>query len=114
MLEVVLSHDVEIPLDRASLGERDLRRLLHIGDIDENIVEEAEPPFIDFRRRDGVPRRDQNDGERPVAISEDLADILQGRPQDSPRRIHPTDLRGPIPPLLRGGVSSLACARSRS
>ncbi|SDM46691.1 Site-specific recombinase XerD [Halogranum gelatinilyticum] len=58
------------------LSEDDLERLRHQDDVDDEILEEVSIPFIYFRHRSSTPLKNQEEGERPVAISEEVADFL--------------------------------------
>lgn len=57
----------------------DLDRLQHQDDIEREALENAELPFVYFRHRPetGTPLKNKRDGERPVALSREVADRVQ-------------------------------------
>ncbi|WP_237560581.1 tyrosine-type recombinase/integrase [Halostella litorea] len=61
--------------------EADLERLRHRNDIDEEVLEEADPPFVFFQHRPdaGVGTRLKNgiEGERAVGVTQTVADRVQ-------------------------------------
>lgn len=57
--------------------ESDLERLRHQDDIDQAALEEVEVPFVYFRHRPETPLKNKREGERPVAISQTVADRIQ-------------------------------------
>lgn len=65
------------------LSEEDLDRLLHYPEIDqrdyEEILETVEPPFVFFRHRpdQDTPLKNKYDGQRPVALDEDVGTTLR-------------------------------------
>ena len=75
------------------LSDDDLDRLRHYPEIDdsefEEIIREVESPFVYFRHREGTPLKNQYEGQRPVAISEDTASVLRG--YISVNRVQTTD-----------------------
>jgi site-specific recombinase XerD len=64
------------------LSDDDLGRLRHYPEIDdpefEQIREEVRTPFLYFRHREATPLKNKHEGQRPVAISEDLARVIRG------------------------------------
>ena len=70
-------------LDLADLyfDEGDLERLRHRADVDEAVLEEVELPFIFFMHRPdgdpGTPLKNKLEGERPVAVTDDVADVVE-------------------------------------
>lgn len=59
------------------LTEDDLERLRHQDDVDEEVLEEVEVPFLYFRHREGTPLKNQEEGERPVGLSTEVGELLQ-------------------------------------
>lgn len=58
----------------------DLDRLRHVDYIDRDALENVELPFIYFRHRPDrgdTPLKNKHDGERPVALDEDVAELVQ-------------------------------------
>ncbi len=61
------------------LVEDDLERLAHLDDLDTEDLESVDVPFVYFRHRpkSDTPLKNKEDGERPVALSEDMGAILR-------------------------------------
>jgi len=61
------------------LTENDLERLAHQDDLDPEELENIEVPFIYFRHRpdSDTPLKNQEEGERPVGLSDDIGELLQ-------------------------------------
>jgi site-specific recombinase XerD len=61
------------------LADHDLERIAHEDDLDDDELEEFDVPFIYFRHRPGTdtPLKNQEDGERPVGLSEKIGELLQ-------------------------------------
>lgn len=63
------------------MEEDDLDRLRHYPEIDdqqyEKILEEVEPPFVYYRHRENTPLKNNVDGQRPVALSDEIGEILR-------------------------------------
>lgn len=57
--------------------ESDLERLRHQDDIDSEALEAVELPFVYFRHRETTPLKNKREGERPVAIDQEVADRIQ-------------------------------------
>ncbi|ELZ12110.1 integrase [Natrinema thermotolerans DSM 11552] len=57
--------------------ESDLERLKHQDDIDSAALEAVELPFVYFRHRESTPLKNKREGERPVAIDQEVADCVQ-------------------------------------
>lgn len=55
----------------------DLERLRHQDDIDREALESVELPFVYFRHRSMTPLKNKREGERPVALSQEVADRIQ-------------------------------------
>ena len=68
-----------LDVDDCYLDPEDLERLRHRDDIDSDITEEVNPPFLFFQHRPDThtPLKNKWDGERPVAITEDVADVVE-------------------------------------
>ncbi|MWG35918.1 integrase [Halomarina oriensis] len=58
------------------LDESDIVRLRHLDDIDEAVLDEVDLPFIYFRHRETTPLKNGLEGERPVALSEEMGDLI--------------------------------------
>jgi len=66
-----------LDLQDVYLDEDDLERLHHQDDIDDEVLEKVEPPFLYFRHRPPeTPLKNQEDGERPVSLSDDIAEVV--------------------------------------
>ncbi|WP_134671694.1 tyrosine-type recombinase/integrase [Halorussus marinus] len=66
-----------LDLEDIYLTEDDLDRLRHQDDIDDEILEKVEPPFLYFRHRPPeTPLKNQTDGERPVSLSDEIGEVL--------------------------------------
>ena len=61
------------------LSEDDFERLRHRPDVDTDVLEEIDPPFIFFQHRPetSTPLKNKRDGERPVAITPEVADVVE-------------------------------------
>jgi site-specific recombinase XerD len=63
------------------LDTGDLERLRHRDDIDEEVLEEVELPFVFFQHRPEAepptPLKNKREGERPVALDQSIADVLE-------------------------------------
>ncbi|OVE84315.1 tyrosine-type recombinase/integrase [Natronolimnobius baerhuensis] len=57
--------------------ESDLERLRHQDDIDQAALEAVEIPFVYFRHRSETPLKNKREGERPVALEQEVADCVQ-------------------------------------
>ncbi|ADD03887.1 XerC/D-like integrase [Natrialba magadii ATCC 43099] len=57
--------------------ESDLERLRHQDDINQAALEAVELPFVYFRHRSETPLKNKREGERPVALSQDVADRVR-------------------------------------
>ncbi|WP_435359321.1 tyrosine-type recombinase/integrase [Haloarchaeobius sp. DFWS5] len=67
-----------LDLDDCFFEESDLERLQHQDDIDAEALQNVELPFLYFRHRPPeTPLKNKFDGERPVALSREVADWLQ-------------------------------------
>ena len=81
------------------LREDDLDRLVHYPEIDdaelEEIREVVQPPFVYFRHRESTPLKNKHEGQRPVALTDDVASILRG--YISVNRVRTTDEEGRSP-----------------
>ena len=53
--------------------DSDLERLRHQDDIDSEALENVELPFVYFRHRPTTPLKNKREGERPVALSSEVA-----------------------------------------
>ncbi|WP_312907051.1 tyrosine-type recombinase/integrase [Natronosalvus caseinilyticus] len=51
----------------------DLERLRHQDDIDQEALENVELPFVYFRHRPTTPLKNKREGERPVALTQEVA-----------------------------------------
>lgn len=62
-------------------GEDDLERLRHRADVDDAVLEDVQLPFIFFNHRpdagDGTPLKNKLEGERPVAVTDDVAELVE-------------------------------------
>jgi site-specific recombinase XerD len=61
------------------LTEDDLDRIAHEDDLDAEDLEKFTIPFVYFRHRpdSDTPLKNQDDGERPVALSEEIGELLE-------------------------------------
>jgi len=63
------------------LDDDDLKRLRHRADVDEAVLEEVQLPFIFFIHRPdgdpGTPLKNKIEGERPVAVTGGVADVIE-------------------------------------
>ncbi|AFZ71438.1 tyrosine-type recombinase/integrase [Natronobacterium gregoryi] len=66
-----------LDLDDCFFEQDDLERLRHQDDIDHEALENVDPPFVYFRHREGTPLKNKQAGERPVALSQEVADCVQ-------------------------------------
>ncbi|WP_240137635.1 tyrosine-type recombinase/integrase [Salinigranum salinum] len=64
------------------LKNEHLDRLLHYPEIDDTEFDEirdvVQVPFVYFRHREETPLKNKHEGQRPVAITEDVASVLRG------------------------------------
>jgi site-specific recombinase XerD len=69
-----------LDLDDCYFEREDLERLRHQDYIEPEALENVDLPFIYFRHRPdrgGTPLKNKKDGERPVALDEDVAEFVQ-------------------------------------
>lgn len=61
------------------LTEDDLERIAHEDDLDADVLEAVSVPFLYFRHRPetDTPLKNQSDGERPVGLSDEVAEVLR-------------------------------------
>ncbi|WP_256394236.1 tyrosine-type recombinase/integrase [Natronoarchaeum rubrum] len=57
--------------------ESDLERLRHQDNIDHDALEKVELPFVYLRHRPTTPLKNKREGERPVALDQEVADRVQ-------------------------------------
>ena len=69
-----------LDVDDVYLDEDDLERLRHRDDVDEDVLDEVELPFVFFQHRPDTdpptPLKNKREGERPVALDDSIADIV--------------------------------------
>jgi site-specific recombinase XerD len=67
-----------LDLSDCFLDESDLERLKHVDYIEAEALEQVDVPFIYFRHRpESTPLKNKQSGERPVALSEEVAGYLR-------------------------------------
>ncbi len=90
----------------------DLERLQHRDDIEEDAIENVDLPFVYFRHRPTTPLKNKRDGERPVALDEEVAERIQeyvdvnrvaGTDQNNRRPLFTTE-RGDGPRVSKAAV----------
>ncbi|RKD94758.1 tyrosine-type recombinase/integrase [Halopiger aswanensis] len=57
--------------------QSDLERLRHQDDIEKDALEAVDVPFVYFRHRPETPLKNKREGERPVALEQEVADRVQ-------------------------------------
>jgi len=101
-------------LDLADLyfAEDDLERLRHRADVDEAVLEEVELPFIFFKHRPdgdgGTPLKNKLEGERPVAITDDVANVVQAYVQVNRADHEASDSRRALFTTEKGNVARVS------
>jgi len=98
------------------LEEDDLDRLGHEGDVDEEDFDELEAPFVYVRHRPQLdtPLKNQGDGERPVALSDEIGELLREYIEVSRPKVEDDHGRKPLFSSRKGsGRMSKGAIRSR-
>lgn len=72
---------VALDLDDLYFHKDDLERLRHRDDIDEDVLEEVDLPFLFFQHRPdakvGTPLKNKRAGQRPVALADHVAELVE-------------------------------------
>ncbi|WP_424017998.1 tyrosine-type recombinase/integrase [Halorientalis pallida] len=98
------------------LTEDDLERIAHEDDLDAEDLERFSVPFVYFRHRpeSDTPLKNQQDGERPVALSEEIGQLLQEYIEVSRAEVEDDHGRKPLFSSRKGtGRMSKGAIRSR-
>jgi site-specific recombinase XerD len=98
------------------LTDEDLDRLPHRVEVEDDVLEEAEPPFLYLHHHpeDGTPLKNGRDGERAVALLPEVAEVIGDYIQVHRAECTEESGRRPLFSTDRGGRASKSTLRRRT